>query len=201
MADEKQVAADGSSAAAMPKVEDVLAELAATKAELAKVAKANAEKNAEAKANREKAEAAAAEKAAAERLAAEKNGEWAKVLELERAERKRIADEAESLRGKASAADRFEAVFKAEADDLAAKIGERAKKYDHLQLADRVVVLRDLANSSASAGPGAAQSQKVGSPGPVGGSGTKNYGQMSPAQIAALTPKELDEALKVLRRS
>ncbi len=141
---------------------DLAAQLAALKAENATMAKALGERNAENKTAREAAEKVAAEKVAVEKAAAEKNGEWAKVLEIERAERAKAASDLAAASPKVALADKYEALFAEEANALAAKIGDEAKQFDGLATVDRVRVLRAL--SARAAGPGAAAAPKVGNP-------------------------------------
>lgn len=190
---------------AAPKAEPTVAELMAAVEKLTASSKAA---NAEAKTYREQLEALSKAKAdevakahGEAKAAAEKNGEWAKLFELQKSDAAKLAAELEAAKAKAAEADGYASVLKGKVDALAAQLGPAAAKaIEGLPLKNQLATLEILAANAA--GPGAAKPPPSGMPAAPGS--PIDFSKMTKDEVAAhfagKTPEQILEAVGAKRR-
>lgn len=167
-------------------------EVTALKAELSKLRQENADRRVKAREAEEAAAAAAKAKAEAE-------GDWKAVVAAEKAEAEALRAKLAELGGKASKAEKLEAILVAEVASLEAVVGEeRAKRLAHLTPEDRLPILKEFASLVA---PGKAPGPRVASGNPAGTTTTLDIANMTPEQrsahFAGKSSAEIREAMGI----
>lgn len=132
-------------------------------------------------------------KAAAEKAKATEEGRWADVIKANEATAEELRKQVAELGGKATKAEKLEAIIAAEVASLEATVGEeRAKSLAHLTPEDRLPILKQFALLSAA---GKAPGPKVAAGSPAGATVAVSMEGLSKEQILEkFTPEEINRA-------
>lgn len=163
--------------------------------EVAKLQAENAALRKESAERRVKAREAEEAAAAAAKAKAEADGDWKAVLAAEKAELEKLRAELATVGGKASKAEKLEAIVTAEVASLEAVVGEdRAKSLAHLTPEDRLPILKQFATLVA---PGKAPGPRVAAGNVAGTTVEKSIdftGLTKEQILERYTPEEINQA-------